>query len=293
MSYQPPNAPAAYTRHSSPPPPLAENAPTELLLAAQSSPPSYETTPPTQSPYSDLPTQRMPTAPPAQSEPVGLAAEEAPTRIYARVVMPLPAPVARKTRRRVIAVASIVGVVVLIVAIVFASQIARPSTPLRYASAMTAVDNDWPNQQDCRFKADGYHITGPSMCYYDASDYRNGSIAVTARQLSGASDSAYGIAVRRSGPTAFYAFEITSDAHWYVRKGAILVSSGASQAIKTSVGASNLLDVSMAGADFTFSVNGQTVATTSDVDYAQGKLGVTGDQNLDVVYTDLTILPTP
>lgn len=170
---------------------------------------------------------------------------------------------------------------------------AAASTNGSYHQALTAASDGWPNSGACRFTSSGYEVSGPSDCFYGGQDVRDATVSVTMKRVSGGDDPSAGLAFRRTGPGAFYTFEIDGNGNWVVYKRGAVLKQGESDAIKTDPGAKNTLQAQMKGSHFTFSVNGAQVAQADDAEFAAGKVGVTGYTDLAVVYTDFTITPSP
>ncbi len=109
-------------------------------------------------------------------------------------------------------------------------------------------------------------------------------------------DFRYGLAARRSGDE-YYAFTISPRTRaWHVLKGSPTGLEVLAEGVHDSVQgltSPDMLRVEAFGSDFSFQVNGQTVAEVSDPDYASGDVGFfveTFDESLaHVHYDSLTI----
>jgi hypothetical protein len=194
--------------------------------------------------------------------------------------------------RWTLVLASVCGVLLVgVLALVLVARVlARPPVDtVLYRNAMTAKSADWPNDAECFFRDDGYHIVRASNCYYGA-DFGDATVTVSAKMLRGDASGAYGIAFRRPSPNNFYLFYVTGTGKWLVMKNdAVLRQSARSGAIKTGVGATNILQVRMKGNHFEFYANGTRLGALDDGTYATGKVGLAGDQNLEVAFTDFTV----
>jgi hypothetical protein len=184
-------------------------------------------------------------------------------------------------------------VVIAIVAIIlFAiSRFSGSALPpgVLYQDKFASPAQGWVNEGDCVFQADGYHVKGPSACFYSDKDFGDGTLSVSLHRVTGSADSQSGLAFRRSTPGKFYTFEIDGAGHWYIYKSDQLAQSGANAAIKAGNNVTNVLQVVMHGSNFEMDVNGTKIITWTDADYAFGKIGVTGDQDLDVTYTTISV----
>ncbi len=155
---------------------------------------------------------------------------------------------------------------------------------------MTTSSSAWPNDKECYFRPDGYHIVGNSNCYYSGAHYQDATVTVTAKVLKGPVNAAYGIAFRRPSPNNFYIFLVTNNGDWFlVKDNAVLRKAAPNSAIKTGVGAANVLSVRMQGTRFTFFANGAQLGELTDDTYSTGAVGLSGDVNLDVVYRNFSV----
>jgi hypothetical protein len=233
------------------------------------------------SPYAPLYTQ--PVYAPAPSGYSQLAAY--PAAVYAP-----PAPPPQRRWPLVLGTGAAVAIVAAL-ALAFAANsfnLFGPATP--YHNDMTSVTKGWPNDVECQFKSDGYHIKNASNCYYSAADYRDVTITVTAKLLKGDPTATYGIAFRRPSPNNFYVFLITGNGEWLALKNNVQLRKVTSNpAINTGVGAVNTLSVRLQGAHFTFFANGAQLGDLSDDSYSSGKVGLAGDQNIEAVFKDFTV----
>lgn len=235
---------------------------------------------------SDLPTQRVKaTLPPAP--------EKGPKETPA----PAAPPATRKGPRAFLLLAAatvivaLVGVSAALLSPALRAKITIPAASAVYHQSLINPASGWPNSGDCQFTSSGYEVGGPSVCFYGAQDVRDATVSVTMTRASGDDDPSAGVAFRRTGPGAFYTFEIDGNGNWAVYKGKTILQQGESDAILTGVGAQNTLQAQMKGSHFTFSVNGIQVAQADDTAFATGKVGLTGFTGLKVVYTNFTIAP--
>jgi hypothetical protein len=190
-----------------------------------------------------------------------------------------------------IVIMALVGVSAALLISALQSKGATPPTTSVYHQTLTAPAADWPNSGACQFTASGYEVSGPSACFYDGQDVRDATVSVTMTRTSDDAGPAAGLAFRRTGPGAFYTFEIDGAGDWAIYKRGTVLQQGDSAAIKTSAGAKNTLQAQMKGGHFAFSINGELVAEADDTAFATGKVGLTGYTGLKVVYTDFTITP--
>jgi hypothetical protein len=233
---------------------------------------------------SDLPTTHvkvtLPPAAPAKDAPA------APT-----------IPTTKKWSRLVLLIVAAVAIVSLAgasAALLRSGLRSAPPTPTPigvYHQPLTAAAAGWPNTGACRFTPAGYEVSGPSACFYGGQDVRDATVSVTMTRTNAGSDLSAGVAFRRTGPGAFYTFEIDGNGDWAIYKRGTALQQGVSIAIKTDAGAKNTLQIQMKGGHFTFSINGAQVAQADDTEFSVGDVGLTGYSGLTVVYTDFTITP--
>ncbi|HEX6818161.1 MAG TPA: hypothetical protein VF120_07290 [Ktedonobacterales bacterium] len=219
---------------------------------------------------------------------------------FAPPVYPLPAYPLPARRRLRLSLLGVVVALILAALVVLAlarglfSATARTTAGPLYSNAMTSSSTDWPDDKECYFKSDGYHIVNASNCYYSGAQYQDATVTVTAKLLSdaqkGDAQGAYGIAFRRPGPDNFYIFLVNVSGDWFtVKDNTLLQKAQFNSAIKTGVGASNTLSVRMHGGVFTFFANGTQLGSLTDDTYTTGAVGLAGDTNLDVVYRNFAV----
>lgn len=172
------------------------------------------------------------------------------------------------------------------------------STPsnLLFHDALTKSSHEdgWPDDGNCTFSSDGYHVKGSYLCYSPANDVSDGSISVQAALVTGSTSRDYGIVFRRTSRGNYYVFAILSSGKWDFYKAvndsaSNVVDPKSDSAIKTGLNTTNTLKVTMKGSHFTFFVNGVQVGTADDSSFTSGKSGVAGADNIDAVFTDYQI----
>ncbi len=172
----------------------------------------------------------------------------------------------------------------------------KPGEHVLFQDALTASshDDNWPNDGNCVFANDGYHVKGSYLCYAPTEDVSNGAISVQTAQVNGDTSQDYGLVFRRASKGNFYVFGVMSSGKWDFFKAANdtasdIVHPTTNSAIKTGMNAKNTLKVVMSGSHFTFFVNGVQVGTADDSSYTSGKSGVAGGDKIESVYTDFKI----
>lgn len=173
-----------------------------------------------------------------------------------------------------------------------ASATAAPTSAVVFQDALNTDANGWANGQQFLIKTDGLHIVGG---YYIlapvATPPADIEVSVRATRMAGPDTGGYGIVMRRTQGNR-YEFDITGKGEWYVLDQANgqfsnLVVPTPNAAIKTGLGATNVLKVHALGAHFEFWINGVKVGEVTDGGHVDGKFGLDGDDNLDVAYTNL------
>jgi hypothetical protein len=151
----------------------------------------------------------------------------------------------------------------------------------------------WSISPACPFTSEGLHITAAVACYARVGLLDDGIFTVTVRQVSGATTRWKGIVFRLQDAENFYLFEIDGAGNWLVTKITAGVFSSLSQhaspALRTGIGAPNTLTVQMMGSHFTFSANGTTLGSVDDAAVPLGVVALTGDDEADMLFTDVTI----
>jgi hypothetical protein len=165
-----------------------------------------------------------------------------------------------------------------------------------YENPMDGSRIDWRNKAECQFKPDGYHITAAFICFAPQNDVGDIDVTVTTKQITGATNKFYGIALRGASTVAsYYAFEIDANGKWafeVAKSGTstALVDVSANAAIRPGLGATNTLRVRAVGSHFIFFVNGTQVGTADDPSFNSGLLGLFGDDGADVAFTNFKLV---
>jgi hypothetical protein len=172
------------------------------------------------------------------------------------------------------------------------STSSTPTEQVLFQDALTSSSHQdgWPDDANCGFASDGYHVKGAYLCYSPGDDVSNGSISVQVAQVSGDTTQDYGLVFRRASKGNYYVFAILSSGKWDFYKGvnntaSNVVEPTTNSAIKTGLNAKNTLKVTMSGSHFTFFVNGAQVGTADDTSFTSGKSGVAGGDSIEAVYT--------
>jgi hypothetical protein len=159
------------------------------------------------------------------------------------------------------------------------------------SDSMLTVDSGWTIDSVCYFDSDGYHIREGYICYAPIGNQVDGTESVTAKQVSGPTNEAFGLVFRRVSKGNYYFFGIDSNSKWVLlkvvnEKSTRLQDFTANTAIKGGLNIANSLSVAMSGTTFDFSVNGQKVGTIHDSTFPQGEWGLEGSSDGDIVFTN-------
>lgn len=173
---------------------------------------------------------------------------------------------------------------------------ATPTERVIYQDALTASGSGtgWSLDPACAFKPDGLHVIGLFTCFAPPDALADGTVSVTLKPVSGATNKLSGIVFRRMSTGNYYLAQIDGLGHWSLDKvvnGAhtSLVAQQSSPAIRMGLGASNTLTVQMVAGRFTIAANGTPLGSATDATFASGLIGLAGNGDGDVLFTNLTI----
>lgn len=170
-----------------------------------------------------------------------------------------------------------------------------PSLSPIFTDPLTSNANRWPDDQNCFFRSDGYHIKGGWICYAPTDVPNSFTFQVDVKRASGPVSDGYGLAVRRVSKGSEYLFLINGNGHWTIDKcvnsncSALADWSSSGGAIHTPVNAENALEVDAHGSHFDFFVNGTKIGQINDSTYSTGICGLAGGTSTEVVFSGLVI----
>lgn len=174
------------------------------------------------------------------------------------------------------------------------SATATPQT--LFHDALTSNTNGWADAAgECFFSADGYHVTNGYICYAPAGEYGDASFTVQTKQLSGPVSHTHGIVFRRQSRGNYYGFEVDAEGEWVFYKAVndtytTLHDFSTNPAIQSGLNTVNTLKVVAKGSHFDFYVNDTLVGSADDSTFTStGKWGLSADESIDVLYSNLTI----
>jgi hypothetical protein len=176
-----------------------------------------------------------------------------------------------------------------------ASGTFTPSLNPIFTDSLTSNAHGWPDDQNCFFRSDGYHIKGGWICYAPTDVPNNFTFQVDVKRASGPVGDGYGLAFRRVGAGSEYLFLIDGYGHWKVDKcvnsacTTLADWSSSGGAIHTQVTAENALEVDAHGSHFDFFANGAKIGQINDSTYRTGICGLAGGSTTEVVFSGLVI----
>ena len=160
---------------------------------------------------------------------------------------------------------------------------ATPTERVIYQDALTASGSGtgWSLDPACAFKPDGLHVIGLFICFAPPDALADGTVSVTLKPVSGATNKLSGIVFRRMSTGSYYITQIDGLGRWSLDKvvnGAhtSLVAQQSSPAIRMGLGASNTLTVQMVAGRFTIAANGTPLGSATDATFASGLIGLAG-----------------
>jgi hypothetical protein len=177
-----------------------------------------------------------------------------------------------------------------------AAATATPTERILYQDTLTTAGSGtgWSLDPACAFKSDGLHVIGLFTCFAPPDALADGTVSVTLRPLSGTTNRFVGTVFRRMSTGNYYLAEIDEMGRWSLDKvvngtHTSLVAPQSSPAIHLGLGASNTLSVKMVGGRFTIAANGTPLGSATDATFASGLIGLAGNGDGEVVFTNLTI----
>lgn len=172
---------------------------------------------------------------------------------------------------------------------------ATPAETVLYQNTFASAASDWANDTHCSLGSGGYHVKDGYVCYAPIGQQSDVDVTVDAKQVSGATNQPYGIAIRLNDSTgARYEFDVDGIGHWVLlrcdgQSCDRLVDYTASAAIHGGLNTSNTLEVRAKGTHFDFFANGTKIGQVDDTTYASGLVGLSGAENGECVFANLTI----
>ena len=171
---------------------------------------------------------------------------------------------------------------------------ATPPQKVTIQDPLTKRSTRWSEDQDCSMRGDGYHVTDNHICFMAGAPIKDSYITVTALQVAGVEDLSYGVSLRRVAEGYYYSFEIDGSGKWYFYKATdsvltLLASHADNPSINKGIYHANTLQVRATGQRFEFFVNNVKVGQVNDSSYAEGTVGLGGNDQVEVIYTNFIL----
>jgi hypothetical protein len=210
----------------------------------------------------------------------------------------LPSAPAHPAAKRNRTVRILVGLLLLAVVVASAGVYYVVShNPEIYQSSLKGSLDNWEVDADCAPKSDGYHIMSGSICYAPIGSQTDADIKVDVIQQSGSTELFYGIVLRSTPREHYYLFGIDGNGKWLFvnvpstsQLPVSVIAPTLDSALHSGLHEVNTLEVKMKGSHFDFFINGAKVGEINDSHYATGQIGLSGEDGVEVVYTDLSIV---
>lgn len=166
------------------------------------------------------------------------------------------------------------------------------------ALTQTTAPAGWTTQPVCSFTQHGLEVR-PSggqayICLAPAASLNDLSVTVSAQQVSGSVNHAFGIAFRHTEPKSYYFFGIDSSGHYTLTVvtndiSHTVIPFTANSAIHAGLGATNTLQVVSVGQRVTLFVNGTAVGEATLSTFSSGTVGLRGVNDGQIRFSQLTI----
>jgi hypothetical protein len=173
---------------------------------------------------------------------------------------------------------------------------ATPTERIIYQDSLTASGSGtgWSLDPACAFKPDGLHVIGLVICFAPPDALADGTMTVTLKQVNSVTNKLAGIVFRRLSTGSYYITQIDGLGRWSLDKvvngtHTSLVAPQSSPAIRIGAGVSNTLTVQMVGGRFTIAANATPLGSVTDATFSSGLIGLAGDADSEVDFTNLTI----
>jgi serine/threonine protein kinase len=172
-----------------------------------------------------------------------------------------------------------------------------------YRDSLTNSPSGWftsaQSQGHCSPQGDGYHVKDSFVCFAPPAAFSDGDFAVDAKEVSGATNAAFGIVFRAGAPINgqvlnYYHFDINSQGVWVFQKvanGSVtqITPDTADGAIQRGLNTVNHLRVRAYGGHIEFYVNGTKVGQSDEPTFASGRWGLDAGAGAESAFSNLTI----
>ncbi len=171
-------------------------------------------------------------------------------------------------------------------------------TQVLYKNALTRQATGWAYGPACVSTPNGLSVRPDGgqayICLAPTVNVADLSISVTARQTSGASSHAFGIAFHHDAPKNYYFFGINAHGRFTLtivvnEVSHTVIPFTRSMALRTGIDATNQLQVIEKGQVVTVLVNGTPVGQATLSTFASGTVGLRGINDGEVLFQHLSI----
>jgi hypothetical protein len=175
-----------------------------------------------------------------------------------------------------------------------ATATSKPGKTVLFKDPLTSNKNGWSDDDHCSFASDGYHIKGGWICFAPAGMLTDFDLTVHVKQISGPLTYGYGITFRRTSAGNEYTFDIDGNSKWVLYKCVSnscskLVDWTSSSSLRGGLNMPHTLEVQASGSHITCYADGARLGSVDDSTYLSGKSGLDGSDNIEAVFTDITI----
>lgn len=170
----------------------------------------------------------------------------------------------------------------------------KPGKTVLFTDPLTSNKNGWPDDDHCSFASDGYHIKGGWTCVAPMGTLADFDFTVHVKQISGPLTYGYGIAFRRASAGSDYQFGIDGNSKWVLFKCVShscskLVDWTSNGSLRGGLNIAHTMEVQANGPHIVCFADGTRLGSVDDSTYLSGDSGLVGSENIEAVFTNLTI----
>lgn len=170
-----------------------------------------------------------------------------------------------------------------------------PGWVIVYHNSLKNGSDLWPTDTHCFFGADGYHVKDGYICPPDLRAASDVDIVAQVKQFGG-DENAYGITLRYTRGVGLYEFLITRFGYWgfytcdlAAQKCSAVIRFAHTDALQEGQDTLNTMEARAVGTHFNFYLNGIQVGQADNSTYATGLTALFAGQDMECVFSNLTI----